>query len=339
MSTFILLDGFNLFFRARHAVTGSIDLKIGLSLHTMFSSIKNVYQRFNGDHLVLVLDGQSWRKDYYEPYKKNRLVARSKQTASELEEEQLFLEGFNDFTKFIQEKTNCTVLHNPRLEADDLIAGWIQCHPCDNHIIISSDSDFYQLINNNVSQYNGITDTLITHTGFYNSNGTRVKDKKTGLDKSPVDPAWIVFEKSIRGDSSDNIFSAYPGARTRGTKNRIGLLEAFQDRHDKGYNYNNFFHQRWLDHNGEEHQVLNDYNRNRILIDLTAQPEDIRQLINETIHAAAIPKQQTQVGIRLLKFCHKYDLQRISDSIQQFGQIFQAKYSGELTSTTQIITT
>ena len=37
------------------------------------------------------------------------------------------------------------------VEADDLIALWIQAHPNDKHVIISSDSDFYQLINSSLS--------------------------------------------------------------------------------------------------------------------------------------------------------------------------------------------
>ena len=41
--------------------------------------------------------------------------------------------------------------------------------------------------------------------------------------------------------------------------------------------------QRWVDHNGDEHRVLDDYNRNVTLCDLTAQPEDIREIINNTI--------------------------------------------------------
>ena len=43
----------------------------------------------------------------------------------------------------------------------------------------------------------------------------------------------------MRGDPSDNIFSAYPGVRTKGTRNKIGLREAFADRQTKGYTWNN----------------------------------------------------------------------------------------------------
>jgi hypothetical protein len=84
--------------------------------------------------------------------------------------------------------------------------------------------------------------------------------------------------------------------------------------------------QRWVDHLGIEHRVIDDYNRNRVLIDLTAQPDDIKVFIKETIDAGAVPKEVTQVGIRLLKFCQLYDMKRIMDSIQQYAEPFQAKF-------------
>ena len=116
------------------------------------------------------------------------------------------------------------------------------------------------------------------------------------------------------------MFSAYPKVR----KNK--LEEAFNDRANKGFAWNNMMLQRWVDHNGLEHRVLEDYERNRKLIDLAAQPQDIRDVITETINTNAVPKTVDQVGIRLLKFCNLYDLKKISDSIQQYAEPFQAKY-------------
>jgi hypothetical protein len=104
------------------------------------------------------------------------------------------------------------------------------------------------------------------------------------------------------------------------------LLEAFEDRNSKGFSWNNLMLQRWVDHNGVEHRVLDDYNRNVTLVDLTAQPADIKQIIRETIDAGAVPKEVTQVGIRLLKFCNLYDMKRMADSIQLYAEPFQAKY-------------
>ena len=318
--TYILVDTANTFFRARHVIRGDADIKLGMALHITFNSIKKAWQDFNGSHVVFCLEGRSWRKDVYKPYKANRAETRAAMTVKEQEEDKLFWETFDAFKDFIINKTNCTVLQHKQLEADDLIAGFIASHPDDDHVIISTDSDFHQLIAPNVKQYNGVAETLTTIEGIFDKKGKMVKDIKTGLPKDIPNPEWILFEKCMRGDSSDNVFSAYPKVR----KNK--LEEAFKDRSNKGFAWNNMMLQRWVDHNGEEHRVLDDYERNRQLIDLKAQPVDIKSAIQETIDTNAVAKNVDQVGIRLLKFCQLYDMKRMIDSIQQYAEPFQAKY-------------
>ena len=320
--SYILVDTANTFFRARHVIKGDADTKLGMAMHITLNSIKKAWQDFDGKHVVFCLEGRSWRKDYYAPYKRNRQETRSAMTVKEQEEDKLFWETFDKFKDFVTTKTNCTVLQNPRLEADDLIAGFIQNHPTDNHVIISTDSDFAQLIAPNVKQYNGVADTLTTHEGIFDKKGKMVIDNKTKQPKAVPNPEWLLFEKCIRGDTSDNVFSAYPGVR------KTKLQEAFEDRTQKGFAWNNLMLQRWADHEGKEHRVLDDYERNRKLIDLTQQPDDIRNVIVETItNQITKPKSIDQVGIRLLKFCNLYDLQRVADNIQQYAEPFQARYS------------
>jgi hypothetical protein len=319
--TYILVDTANTFFRARHVIRGDADIKLGMALHITFNSIKKAWQDFEGKHVVFCLEGRSWRKDYYKPYKANRAETRAAMTVKEQDEDKLFWETFDAFKDFINEKTNCTVLQHKQLEADDLIAGFIQAHPNDNHVIISTDSDFHQLIAPNVKQYNGVAETLTTHEGIFDKKGKMVKDTKTGEPKDIPNPEWILFEKCMRGDSSDNVFSAFPKVR----KNK--LQEAFTDRSNKGFAWNNMMLQRWVDHEGKEHRVLDDYERNRQLIDLTAQPDDIKTVIKETIATNAVPKSVDQVGIRLLKFCQLYDMKRMIDSIQQYAEPLQARYT------------
>jgi 5'-3' exonuclease len=242
-----------------------------------------------------------------------------------MEEDKVFWEIFDEFKDFVTDKTNCTVLQNPVLEADDLIAGWVQAHPNDDHVIISTDGDFAQLIAPNVRQYNGVSNVTITHEGYFDDNGKPVLDKKTGEAKPAPEPKFMLFEKCMRGDTSDNVFSAYPGVRKKGTKNKVGLIEAFEDKNTKGFNWNNMMLQRWTDHNGEEHRVLDDYNRNVVLCDLTAQPKDIRQEIDNTIGSAE-SKDISQVGMRLMKFCARWDLQRVADQAASFAEPLQARY-------------
>jgi hypothetical protein len=328
--TYILVDTANTFFRARHVINGDADIKLGMAFHITLNSVKKAWQDFNGSHVIFCLEGRSWRKDYYTPYKAQRTAARAAHTEKEADEEKIFWEAFDTFKDFIIDKTNCTVLQNPRLEADDLIAGFIQSHPNDNHVIISTDTDFVQLIAPNVKQYNGVMETTITHEGIFDAKGKRVIDKKTQEPKAIPDPEWLLFEKCMRGDTSDNVFSAYPGVRTKGTSKKVGLTEAFEDRKSKGYNWNNLMLQRWTDHNGIEHRVLEDYERNRRLIDLTHQPEDIKAVIKDTITTAtSANKNISQVGIRLIKFCNLYDLKKIADQAQSYAEPLNARYINE----------
>jgi 5'-3' exonuclease len=327
MNTYILVDTANTFFRARHVVRGDIDTKVGMALHITLNSIKKAWQDFNGTHVVFCLEGRSWRKDYYEPYKRNRQESRDAMNPREVEEDRLFWEIYDEFKEFIADKTNCTSIRHPNLEADDLIAGWVQNHPNDNHVIISTDGDFAQLIAPNVKQYNGVSNTTITYEGYFDDKGKTVIDKKTKQPKPAPDPQWLLFEKCMRGDTSDNIFSAYPGVRVKGTKNKVGLTEAFADKQSKGFAWNNLMLQRWTDHNGVEHRVIDDYTRNVTLCDLTAQPEHVRADIDNTINSVE-SKNVTQVGMRLIKFCSKWDLQRVADQAQSFAEPLSAKYVG-----------
>ena len=85
--------------------------------------------------------------------------------------------------------------------------------------------------------------------------------------------------------------------------------------------------QRWTDHEGNEHRVLEDYERNRRLIDLSHQPDDIRAIITETIAAAtSADKNVSQVGLRLMKFCGLYDLKKISDQAASYSEPLNARY-------------
>lgn len=329
MMSYILVDAANMFFRARHVVQRGADMntKIGMSYHIMFNSINKVWREQQGSHVVLCLEGRSWRKDAYEPYKNNRKVARAALTEAEQEEDQAFWDAFDELKTFFEKRTNVTVLQHGECEADDFIARWIQNHPNDKHCIVSSDSDFYQLINENVNQYNGITGQLITTEGIFNDKGKPVMDKKTKAPKELGDPAWLLFEKCIRGDTSDNVFSAFPGARKKGTKNKVGMMEAFADKDTKGFNWNNFMLQRWVDHNNEEHRVLEDYERNRQLIDLTMQPDHIKEKLDKAIVEQVQKEKKAQVGVHFMRFCGKWDMQRVVDRATDHSAYLNASYS------------
>ena len=64
---------------------------------------------------MFCLEGRSWRKDFYEPYKRNRQETRDAMTPQQAEEDTVFWEIFDEFKDFIgtQDKlhydaTSCT---------------------------------------------------------------------------------------------------------------------------------------------------------------------------------------------------------------------------------------
>ena len=155
-------------------------------------------------------------------------------------------------------------------------------------------------------------------------------DKKTKEPKLLGDPKFVLFEKCMRGDASDNVFSAYPGVRTKGSKNKIGLTEAYADRNKQGFAWNNMMLQRWVDHNGVEHKVRDDYQRNCGLIDLTAQPNDIKEAVDKSIQESVRTVTTPQVGIHFMKFCGKYELTKLSQQLDSYAKWLNNPYKGHL---------
>jgi 5'-3' exonuclease len=329
---YALIDTANTFFRARHVASRSADTweKIGMAMHLTMASVNQVQRMFGIDHVVFCLEGRSWRKEFYTPYKAHRKLDESAMTEREVEENKMFWETYEAFTTYLREKTNTSVLRVPNAEADDIIARFIALHPDDEHFIISSDTDFVQLIAENVHQYNGVAGQLIKIDGYFNDRGKPIKDKKTGEHKLLEDPEYLLFKKIIRGDATDNVFSAYPGVREKGSKNSIGIRDAFEDREKQGFKWNNMMLQRWVDHNGDEHRVKDDYERNKTLIDLSAQPTDIREAVDNVIKNDVRTTSTPNVGIHLMKFCGKYELTKISEQGDTYSKWLNSTYKGIL---------
>ena len=328
---YALIDTANTFFRARHIASRSstVEEKIGMALHLTLASTNQVVKRFGIDHVAFCTEGRSWRKDFYTPYKKNRVVDTLSQTVAEVEENKLFWETYDTFLNYLREKTNCSVLRDPKAEADDLIARFIQLHPEDKHFIISTDTDYLQLITPKVKQYSGVTGELITLEGYFDDKDRPVKDKEKN-PKLLEDPQYLLFKKCMRGDATDNVFSAFPGVREKGSSKKAGLIEAYADRTKQGFDWNNMMLQRWTDHDGNEVRVRDAYERNRVLIDLTAQPDDVKLSVDTNIREGVRRTTIPQVGIHFMKFCGKYDLKKISDNAETYAKWLNSPYVGVL---------
>ena len=328
---YALIDTANTFFRARHIASrnSTVEEKVAMALHLTLASTNQIVRKFQIDHVAFCLEGRSFRKNLYAPYKRNRAVDTMSQTEAEVEENTMFWQTYETFIQFLKEKTNVSVLRDPNAEADDLIARFIHLHPEDEHFIISTDTDYDQLITDRVVRYNGVGNELVTLNGYLKENGKPVLDK----EKKPKllgDPQYLLWKKCMRGDTSDNIFSAFPGVREKGSKNTVGLIEAYADRTKQGYAWNNMMLQHWQDHNGVEHRVRDDYERNRKLIDLTAQPDDVKLSVDTNIREGVRRTTTPQVGIHLMKFCGKYELNKIADNADTYARWLNSPYQGVL---------
>jgi hypothetical protein len=110
----------------------------------------------------------------------------------------------------------------------------------------------------------------------------------------------------------------------------VGLIEAYADREKRGFNWNNMMLHRWTDPDGVEHRVLDDYNRNVTLVDLTAQPDDIKQAVDECIREGLRTEHISNVGFHFMKFCSKYDLNKVSEQAQFYAKWLNESYKGAL---------
>ena len=63
-----------------------------------------------------------------------------------------------------------------------------------------------------------------------------------------------------------------------------------------------------------------------MLVDLTAQPDDIKIELDLCVEEAAFVKRKPMVGAQFLKFCGKYDLVKLSENANTFGDILSAAY-------------
>lgn len=324
MATYVLVDTLNLAMRVRYGMRSpDMDSMVGLAIHVMFNAIKQVWKQFDADHVVFLMEGRSWRKDAYTPYKANRKVTAAARSPEEVADDVQFFAALDDFVKFLSEKTNASVIRHANAEADDLIARWIHLHPDDSHVIVSTDSDFMQLLSDNVKIFNGIAGLLYTTTGVYDKMGDVATDKKGEPMKVP-NPEFMLFEKCMRGDDSDNVMSAYPGVRKK------RLQEAFDNRHVQGYAWNNLMLSQWTDHVGNQVRVKDAYERNRMLIDLQAQPDYLKEQFDECIAQTVSVPVKRDIGFHLLKFANHWGLVRIEQHASDYTPCLSKAYSGAL---------
>ena len=146
------------------------------------------------------------------------------------------------------------ILFHPKLEADDcaaMAAKWLlKENPTCNITIITSDTDYMQLIRPGIK--------------IYNLNYKTVNTEKNSFG----DPERDLFYKIVAGDKSDNISSIFK----RGGKKKI--MKCYDDKE--------YFKNLLINEYGSEEIGVAAVRKNRMLIDFNEIPLDLkRQFMND----------------------------------------------------------
>lgn len=281
----------------------SVEESAGLAHHSALITLNKYFRNFKPHKVVMAFDRTSWRKAYTaddlciskKPYKGNR---RQNMTEAEKAMFAKFTQHLKDFEDMMDRKTSVICLAGNGLEADDLIAGVVQEFKNDEVIIVSADKDLIQLLRN---------------------PNVKLIDPATGEDRRKLlnkeysgDVDYFMFEKCIRGDTGDNVQSAYPGVR----KTRI--KKAFTDPFEQV----NLMNETWSigDKGTEDYKefvVKELYEENRLLMDLQEQPDIIKDNIKLTIEKGFNDPGEYS-HFHFLKFLGKYELKKISEQVDNF---------------------
>ena len=204
MNKLLLIDGCNLLFKAFFGVPEKL-LPDGSPIQGaigFIAIVAKIMKVIEPTHVLVVFDPEekSSRTDLYPQYKQNREDFGSK------------VDRENPFTQLADINTaldSLSIKHieQPGYEADDMIASYASQVPC-KVVIVSSDTDFLQLISKRTAmfRYHGKKSILFTES---------VVQEKYGIH-----PSRFLEYKALIGDKSDNI----DGIKGIGPKNAIKVL-------------------------------------------------------------------------------------------------------------------
>jgi hypothetical protein len=310
MAVKMVIDTANLLFRVaavnRGSNFGTPEEQAGLALHMAFQSVYKYYKKFKPDQIAFSFEGMSnWRKKYTassacisgNQYKANRVKDASMEPYFAL---------MDSFREVMTIHSSAIILRNNQCEGDDMIAGYVQLNASefDTVIIISGDRDFVQLLKlPNVRLIN-------PDTG---------KDRNLPGDKEYYeDIDYFLFKKCVRGDKGDYVFSAYPNVR------ETRIKKAYEDEKERAA----FMRETWSDKD-DQGNILKTYvvgdlfEENKRLMDLSMQPDDVKQdMFDSIIHATE--NIGTYSNFHFLRFLGKHRLDNISQHIDQYTDLLCA---------------
>lgn len=297
----LCFDISSVLFRCYYANKNEDELTIaGLAQHQALLTLNKYYQLYRPDKVIMAYDRKAWRVDYTlsdkcisgKKYKGNR---RQNMTDKERAKYEAFKEHLSQFEKLMKLHTSVVCLAGDQLEADDLIAGFVQQYASSENeiIMVSGDKDYIQ------------------NLGYIN---TKLIDPATGnertLDEWEGSADLFMFIKKIRGDNGDNISSSFP--RVRKTR----LLKAWNDPLEMV----NLMEENWTDQNGKIMLVKELFKENELLMDLSKQPQEWRDLIDKTINEAMEDPGKFSL-FEFMRFLGKFQMNKVAENINTFSKM------------------
>jgi hypothetical protein len=290
----LVIDASNLLYRAYYAnPSEQVDIVMGLAMHAAFLTMNKYFKKYRPDRMILAFDRTNWRKGYTlseDCYSKRiyKGLRRKDSTPAQAAKYVAFQKHIGEFETIMREYTTIITLSADLLEGDDCIAAWVTRNPERSHTIVSGDKDFVQLLK--------LDDVTLI-------------DPATDKPRMVDDPEYYMFYKLFRGEpaTTDNVCPAYP--KLRETK----IKEAYTD----PFALTNLRNATWTDHTGRIMEVGKLLDENKLLMDLTAQPDYIQELMDRVVVDGLMKKQKFS-HFHFLKFLGKYELKKIAEQLETF---------------------
>ena len=207
----LIVDGHNLLFQMFYGMPSTIFNKEGKSIHAIIGfvgALIKIIKMVEATHIVVLFDGEheNDRKELLAQYKANRI------DYSKVPEED---NPFSQLAGIYQALNYMNIKHNEivKYETDDVISSYVHQYADKFKIIISSyDSDFFQLISDNVSVLR------------YRGKNTIICDSDYVKTRYCITPNVYGDYKSLVGDNADNI----PGIKGIGPKTAARLINQYE---------------------------------------------------------------------------------------------------------------
>jgi len=300
---YLIIDISNVAHMCRHQnKDADADTAAALTMHVMFQMIKKYYKKLGPTHLILAFDKHNWRKDYTQSdkcvsgkiYKGDRNQNLTKSEQASLDH---FRESLDKFEELITKHTGIIVFSADGCEADDFIARFCQNYGTDHKVtILSSDKDYVQCLTNpKIKLMNPL------------------QEKYRTLEDYNYDVDWHKFFKFIRANE-DNIQCAFP--RVRKTR----LEKAYND----DFEMVNLLNEEWTNPDGKTFIVGELYKENCLLMDLSLQPDHIKELMDNVIEES-LENPGRYSHFHFLAFCGKFELKNTAKFIDYLIPILHNK--------------